>query len=632
MLPAHRALVSVFDKTGLSELAHGLQILGIEIVSTGGTLAYLRELGVPAVAVSDVTGFPEILDGRVKTLHPRIHAGILASRSTPAHTEQLAAHVIDRIDLVIVNLYPFRETAADPAATFDEVIEKIDIGGPAMVRAAAKNFAGVAVVVEPVDYTRLLAALSASDGVVPETLRRELAVKAFRHTQSYDAAVAEWLARHAEAVTNAGGGVAGIASAPAAGTAGAPAGGNTSAPTAAGVAFPARLALELERTDELRYGENPHQGGAVYTVTRSTASAAATATATAAAPAATAAAPAATAAAPAATAAAPAATAAAPAATAAAPAATAAAPAATAAALVAAAPAAPAAPAPSAFVAAGGALGGYRQLAGKELSWNNLLDADAARKMAAQFAEPAVVIVKHNNPCGIGRGADLTAAYERALATDPVSAFGSVIAVNGPVDGRLAAAMADLFVEVLLAPGFDDEARRRFAAKKNLRLVECPPYRPAAGEIELRAIAGGFLAQPPDAFPDDPAAWTSPTRRAPSAEERRALDFAWRVARYVKSNAIVIAGGDQTVGIGAGQMSRVDSCRIAIQKAQLPVAGAVAASDAFFPFRDGLDVLAAAGVTAVVQPGGSKRDGEVIAAADEHGMAMLLTGTRHFRH
>ena len=552
MLPAHRALVSVYDKAGLAELAQGLQSLGIEIVSTGGTLSYLRQLGVPAVAVSDVTGFPEILDGRVKTLHPRIHAGILASRSTPAHTEQLAAHVIDRIDLVIVNLYPFRETAADPAATFDEVIEKIDIGGPAMVRAAAKNFAGVAVVVEPADYTRLLAALSASDGVVPETLRRELAVKAFRHTQSYDAAVAEWLARHAAAVTGAGGDSAGATAA---------------APPAPGIVFPARLARERERTDELRYGENPHQAGAVYSVTAAPA-----------------------------------------------------------------APSAPAAPAPGAFVAAGGALGGYRQLAGKELSWNNLLDADAARKMAAQFAEPAVVIVKHNNPCGIGRGADLTAAYERALATDPVSAFGSVIAVNGPVDGRLAAAMAELFVEVLLAPGFDDEARRRFAAKKNLRLVECPPYRPAAGEIELRAIAGGFLAQPPDAFPDDPAAWTSPTRRAPSAEERRALDFAWRVARYVKSNAIVIANGDQTVGVGAGQMSRVDSCRIAIQKAQLPVAGTVAASDAFFPFRDGLDVLAAAGVTAVVQPGGSKRDGEVIAAADEHGMAMLLTGTRHFRH
>jgi phosphoribosylaminoimidazolecarboxamide formyltransferase/IMP cyclohydrolase len=553
MLPAHRALISVSDKRGLAELARGLHALGIEIVSTGGTLAHLHELGVPALAVSDVTGFPEILDGRVKTLHPRIHGGILASRTQPVHDEQLAAHQIDRIDLVIVNLYPFRETAADAAATFDEVIEKIDIGGPAMVRAAAKNFAGVAVVVDPDDYTRLLAALSASDGVVPEVLRRELAVKAFRHTQAYDAAVAEWLARHAQAATARDGG------------------GAAAAVTAS---FPARLVLELERTGELRYGENPHQGGAVYAVSRAADPTAADPTGA----------------------------------------------------------TAPSSPAVAAFTAAGGALGGYRQLAGKELSWNNLLDADAARKMAALFDEPAVVIVKHNNPCGIGRGADLTTAYERALATDPVSAFGSVIAVNRPADGRLAAAMSSLFVEVLLAPAFDDEARRRFGEKKNLRLVECPLYRPATGEIELRAISGGFLAQPPDALPDDPSGWISAARRAPTAEERRALEFAWRVARYVKSNAIVLANADQTVGVGAGQMSRVDSCRIAIQKAQLPVAGTVAASDAFFPFRDGFDVLAAAGVTAVVQPGGSKRDAEVIAAADEHGMAMLLTGTRHFRH
>jgi phosphoribosylaminoimidazolecarboxamide formyltransferase/IMP cyclohydrolase len=569
MLPAHRALVSVSDKSGLAELAQGLRSLGIEIVSTGGTLAHLRQLGVPAVAVADVTGFPEILDGRVKTLHPRIHAGILASRSQPAHAEQLASHQIDRIDLVIVNLYPFRETAADPKATFDEVIEKIDIGGPAMVRAAAKNFGGVAVVVDPRDYSRVLAALSASDGVVPETLRRELAVKAFRHTHDYDGAVAAWLASQAALET---------------GPEAAAGAGAATAHAAQGEAFPARLVLELARTDELRYGENPHQGGAVYAVTRASAPPAP------------------------------------------------ASPAAPASSAASASPSSAPSPAVAAFTAAGGALGGYRQLAGKELSWNNLLDADAARKMASLWTEPVVVIVKHNNPCGIGRGADLTAAYERALATDPVSAFGSVIAVNGTVDGRLAAAMADLFVEVLLAPGFDADARRHFAQKKNLRLVECPPYRPAAGEIELRAISGGFLAQPPDAFPDDPAAWTSPTRRVPTAEERRALDFAWRVARYVKSNAIVLANGDQTVGVGAGQMSRVDSCRIAIQKAQLPVVGTIAASDAFFPFRDGLDVLAAAGVTAVVQPGGSKRDGEVIAAADEHGMAMLLTATRHFRH
>jgi phosphoribosylaminoimidazolecarboxamide formyltransferase/IMP cyclohydrolase len=556
MLPAKRALVSVSDKSGLEELAHGLQALGIEIVSTGGTLSHLRLLGAPAIAVADVTGFPEILDGRVKTLHPRIHGGILASRAHSTHTAQLAEHQIDRIDLVIVNLYPFRETAADPAATFEEVIEQIDIGGPAMVRAAAKNFAGVAVVVDPADYSRLLAALSASDGVVPEPLRRELALKAIRHTQGYDAAVADWLARHAE---------------------GTPAAAATPDGDAAAQPFPPRLTLELERTDELRYGENPHQGGAVYSVARATAGTDAAAAGAAAAP-------------------------------------------------------SPGSGALAAFTAAGGALGGYRQLAGKELSWNNLLDADAARKMASLFAEPAVIIVKHNNPCGIGRGSDLSAAYERALATDPVSAYGSVIAVNRPVDGRLAAAMASLFVEVLLAPAFDEEALGRFAAKKNLRLVECPLYQSAAGEIELRAISGGFLAQPPDAFPDDPSGWTSPTRRQPTAEERRALDFAWRVARYVKSNAIVIANADQTVGVGAGQMSRVDSCRLAIQKAQLPVAGTVAASDAFFPFRDGLDVLAGAGVTAVVQPGGSKHDDEVIGAADEHGMAMLLTGTRHFRH
>jgi phosphoribosylaminoimidazolecarboxamide formyltransferase/IMP cyclohydrolase len=283
----------------------------------------------------------------------------------------------------------------------------------------------------------------------------------------------------------------------------------------------------------------------------------------------------------------------------------------------------------------GGESGGFRQIQGKELSWNNLLDADAARRMAALFDEPAVVIVKHNNPCGVGTGTDLVAAYGRALATDPVSAFGSIIAVNRPVDGDLAAALADLFVEVLLAPGFDEAALERFAAKKALRLLECPLYRPDAREIELRPVAGGFLAQPPDALPDDPAAWTCPTRRQPAAGERRALELAWKVCRYVKSNAIVLANGEQTVGIGAGQMSRVDSCRLAVEKARehgLTVAGSAAASDAFFPFRDGLDALAQAGVKAVVQPGGSKRDDEVIAAADEQGIAMLLTGTRHFRH
>ena len=496
MLKARRALLSVYDKRGLDGLARGLDRLGIEMVSTGGTLKFLQEKGIPVTAVSDVTGFPEILDGRVKTLHPRIHGGILADRSVPAHLEQLREHGIERIDLVVVNLYPFRE---------NRTVEMIDIGGPAMVRAAAKNFGSVGVVVDPGDYAEVLSALESGDGILPEELRRRLAAKAFGHTQSYDAAVSSWL----------GGG--------------------------------ARLPLELDRTMELRYGENPHQSGAVY-----------------------------------------------------------------------------------ATVGGPGVLGGFRQLQGKELSWNNLLDADAARKIVALFEEPAVVIVKHNNPCGVGRGVDLAEAYRRALATDPVSAFGSIIALNRPADGAFAEAMAELFVEVLLAPGFDEAAR--FESKKNLRVLECPLYRPAAGDIELRPVDGGFLAQPPDAVPDDPSGWTCPTKRQPTPEERRALELAWKVCRYVKSNAIVVANGDQTVGIGAGQMSRVDSCRLATEKAQLPLQGTVAASDAFFPFRDGLDVLARAGITAVVQPGGSMRDAEVIAAADEQGLAMLFTGTRHFRH
>ncbi|HET9228656.1 MAG TPA: bifunctional phosphoribosylaminoimidazolecarboxamide formyltransferase/IMP cyclohydrolase, partial [Thermoanaerobaculia bacterium] len=429
-----------------------------------------------------------------KTLHPRIHGGILADRSVPAHLDQIREHGIERIDLVFVNLYPFRENLT---------VEMIDIGGPAMVRAAAKNFGGVGVVVDPGDYAEVLSALEAGDGILPEDLRRRLAAKAFGHTQSYDAAVSSWL----ESGT--------------------------------------RLSLELNRTMELRYGENPHQSGAVY--------------ATAGGP---------------------------------------------------------------------GVLGGFRQLQGKELSWNNLLDADAARKIVALFEEPAVVIVKHNNPCGVGRGADLAEAYRRALATDPVSAFGSIIALNRPADAAFAEAMAELFVEVLLAPGFE----AGFDSKKNLRVLECPLYLPSAGDVELRPIDGGFLAQPPDAVPDDPSGWTCPTQRQPTSEERRALELAWKVCRYVKSNAIVVANGDQTVGIGAGQMSRVDSCRLATEKAQLPLENTVAASDAFFPFRDGLDVLAKAGITAVVQPGGSMRDAEVIAAADEQGLAMLLTGVRHFRH
>lgn len=520
MLPVRRALVSVSDKEGLAEFAAGLGRLGVEVVSTGGTAAFLEERGVAVIKVSAVTGFPEILGGRVKTLHPRIHGGILANRHRSSDAAELAEHGITPIDLVVVNLYPFRRTAAANDASFDQVIEAIDIGGPCLLRAAAKNFQSVAPVVDPADYPQVLGALEET-GEVPEALRRRLAIKAFRHTQGYDAAIAAWLERTGGAGTGKGG----------------------------SLRFPSRYFLDLTKEIEPRYGENPHQPAAVY-----------------------------------------------------------------------------------AALGGAGLLGGMEQLQGKDLSYNNLLDADAARRLVAAFEEPAVAIVKHNNPCGVGRGADPVAAYRRALETDPVSAFGSIVALNRPASGELAEAMADLFVEVVVAPEFEDGAREAFAAKPSLRLLACPLYSPHPTGIEVRSIDGGLLAQAPDDAGDEPESWSCPTTRPPTDEERRALAFAWAVCRHVKSNAIVIADGDGTVGIGAGQMSRVDSCRIAIDKALLPVEGAVAASDAFFPFRDGLDALAEAGVTAVVQPGGSKRDPEVVAAADEHGLAMLFTGVRHFRH
>lgn len=516
MLMARRALLSVWDKRGLEELAQGLARLDIEMISTGGTAERLERAGLPVIRVADLTGFPEILGGRVKTLHPTIHGGILADRGQSSHVAELREHGIAPIDIVVANLYPFREAAATPGAEVAEVIEMIDIGGPTMVRAAAKNHSGVVVVVDPDDYPQILAMLEAGDGQVPAAFRRRLALKAFRHTQAYDGAIARWLASHASEEEPG---------------------------------FPRHLLVEMEREIEPRYGENPHQAAAVYKTTGGP-----------------------------------------------------------------------------------GLLGGMEQLQGKQLSYNNVLDADAARRMAGLFAEPAVVIVKHNNPCGVGVGESLAEAYGRALECDPVSAFGSVIAVNRPVGEDLAQALSDLFVEVLTAPGFSDEAKGRLAAKKNLRLLLTPPSRRNPHLFELRSIEGGFLAQYPDLEPDDPAEWTCPTQRAPTDAERRGLALAWSVCRSVKSNAIVVSNEHQTVGIGAGQMSRVDACRIAIQKAQLPLAGTVAASDAFFPFPDGLETLADAGVTAVVQPGGSKRDDEVVAAADEHDVAMLFTGRRHFRH
>jgi phosphoribosylaminoimidazolecarboxamide formyltransferase / IMP cyclohydrolase len=510
-----RALLSVSDKTGLVPFAQALAARGVEIVSSGGTHKALAEAGVPVEKVSVVTGFPEILGGRVKTLHPRIHGGILADRSLPAHLADLEEHSIPVFDLVVVNLYPFRQTLTKPGVTETEAVEMIDIGGPAMIRAAAKNFAHVAVVVEPADYDALLVELASQDGELSAELRRTLAAKAFRHTATYDGAIATWLEE-----TSPGREL-----------------------------FPAHLSLSLTKALDARYGENPHQAAGIYAVDGQ-----------------------------------------------------------------------------------GGVFGGFAQHQGKELSYNNLLDADAARKLVGLFEEPTVVIVKHGNPCGVGRGRDLVEAYQRALAADPVSAFGSIVALSHPATGAFAEAMADLFVEVVVAPGFEPEALERFAKKTALRALTCPRYAPKAGELELRGIDGGFLVQQPDGELVDPTGWTVPTKRQPTAEELEALTFAWKVVRYTKSNAIVVGDAAATIGIGAGQMSRVDSCRLAIEKAQRSVVGAVAASDAFFPFRDGLDVLARAGIAAVIQPGGSKRDAEVIAAADEQGLAMVLAGRRHFRH
>jgi phosphoribosylaminoimidazolecarboxamide formyltransferase/IMP cyclohydrolase len=502
-----RALISVSDKNGLLDLARGLLELGFELVSTGGTASTLAAAGLAVTKVSTVTGFPEILGGRVKTLHPRIHAGILADLSDVGHRSELGEHEIQPFELVVVNLYPFEATASNPNAGPDQVVEQIDIGGPSMVRAAAKNFAHVAVVVDPADYPAVLAELRA--GGVNATTRRRLALAAFRHTGAYDAAIAGWFA---------------------------------------GEIFPATLIPVFDRVLEPRYGENPHQRAAVYQRR-----------------------------------------------------------------------------------GGGGLFGGFQQLQGKELSWNNLLDTDAARRLVADLDQPAVVIVKHGNPCGVGLGDSLDQAWGRALAADPVSAFGSIVALNRPLDRATAAAIAELFVEVVITPAVDQDAAALLAPKSALRLLAAPLPSSREG-VDLRSIDGGVLAQDLDLELDEPGAWTCPTRRRPTAEESRALDLAWRIVRHVKSNAIVLATENASVGVGAGQMSRLDSCRLAIDKAVTQVAGAVAASDAFFPFRDGLDTLAGAGIRAIVQPGGSKRDDEVIAAADEHDIAMVFTGRRHFRH
>jgi phosphoribosylaminoimidazolecarboxamide formyltransferase/IMP cyclohydrolase len=533
-----RALVSVHDKAGVIELARVICDLGGEILSTGGTAAALSAAGIPVTQVSAHTGAPEILDGRVKTLHPRIHGGLLG-RATPAHQQEMAAHAIPPIDLLVSNLYPFEATIARPGTSLHDAIENIDIGGPAMLRSAAKNHERVAVVVEPADYGWVGEALRA--GGLSPAQRLALARKAFAHTAAYDAAIAAYLSSIDDAAAAA----------------------RDAVPVRR--ELPDALGIQWRRLYELRYGENPHQRAAFYADARSP--------------------------------------------------------------LAALAPASPPGARPT--IAAAEVLGG------RQLSYNNILDLDAALALVLEFTEPAAVVVKHNNPCGVAVDRDLAAAYRKAREADALSAYGGIVAVNREVDEALAKLLAETFLECVVAPGYSAAARDALAGRRNLRLVAARgAWQPPTDELawSVRTIAGGALVQTVDHGMVDLAAARIATARAPSAAERVDLGFAWRVAKHVKSNAIVFARDGVTVAIGAGQMSRVDSVRICERKAGERLAGAVVASDAFFPFRDGVDVLAGAGAVAVVQPGGSVRDDEVIRAADEHGLAMLFTGMRHFRH
>ena len=508
-----RALLSVSDKRGLVEFARGLADLGWELISTGGTAKALSSAGLTVVPIDRVTGFPEMMDGRVKTLHPAVHGGLLARRDHPEDLEALRSHGFGLIDLVTVNLYPFRQTVAKPGVALAEAIENIDIGGPSMLRSAAKNHEAVCVVVDPDDYPRVLEALRG--GGVSAELRRELATKVFRHTAGYDAAIGAYL----------GG--------------------------AAGETFPPQLTLTLERRQALRYGENPQQGAAFY------------------------------------------------------------------------------------VSGEGGALADLRQLGGKELSFNNLLDVDATLLALSPFgAQTACVIIKHTTPCGLALGATAAEAYQRALATDPVSAFGSVVGFTCEVDAAAAEATKGLFVEVMVAPRFSEDAVRVLQARKNLRIVAVQPGSDA-GTLDFKRVRGGFLAQQRFHHDPDESGWRVVSKRQPTAQEMDDLRFAWAAVMSVKSNAILLAKGGQAIGIGAGQMSRVDSSMLAVHKARaagLDPMGCALASDAFFPFRDGVDEAAKAGVTAIIQPGGSVRDADAIAAADEHGLAMVFTGHRQFRH
>jgi phosphoribosylaminoimidazolecarboxamide formyltransferase/IMP cyclohydrolase len=510
-----RALLSVSDKRGIVDFARGLSEMGIELISTGGTAQALRDAGLEVWAIEDFTGFPEILDGRVKTLHPKLYAGLLAVRSNPEHVEAVSKHGVELIDLVCVNLYPFERTAARRGVDDAEVIENIDIGGPTMIRAAAKNHAYTAVVVSPESYDAVLEELRSADGVLSMPTREHLAAEAFALTARYDTAIARWFAEKAED-------------------------------------FPPLLVRAFEKVVDLPYGENPHQRAAYYAQVGTRMH----------------------------------------------------------------------------------LLSMVRQHHGKQLSYNNLLDLDSARHVVEDFEVPACAIVKHNNPCGVALGRTALEAYQRAFACDPVSAFGGVIALNRPIDEELAKALSEQFIEVLFAPGYGDGALEVLTAKENIRILQNDERRgPLPGEPQLRQVGGGLLVQDADSDTEERATMKVVTKRSPTEQEWSDMLFSWRVCKHVRSNAIVLAQELATVGIGAGQMSRVDSVRLAIEKSQAEsLQGAALASDAFFPFADGPQAAIEAGATAIIQPGGSKRDDEVIAAADEAGLAMVFAGRRHFRH
>ena len=515
MSKIQRAILSVTDKSGLVDFARQLSALGVELISTGGTAKLLRDSGIAVKDISDLTGFPEMLDGRVKTLHPKVHGGILHRRADAGHRAAVAEHGIAPIDMVVVNLYAFEKTAAKPGVHFDEIIENIDIGGPSMIRSAAKNFQDVAVVTSPSDYAAIADELKKSGGELSKATKWRLAQKAFATTAAYDSAIASTLER-----------IENSESKPAAG-------------------FPQTLRLSFNKVVDLRYGENPHQKAAMYSD------------------------------------------------------------------------------------GSGSGVANAHQIQGKELSYNNIVDLQAAWDLAQEFEEPVCAIIKHTNPCGTATAETLVEAYKKALECDPVSAFGGVIGVNRPVDGDAAEEMAKLFLEVIAAPQFSAAAKEKFASKKNLRLVE---INNSQEKWQLKNVSGGILVQDVDNRPLAEDDLKVVSKRPPTPEEKRALLFAWKVCKHVKSNAILYARDGQTVGVGAGQMSRVDSCKIGAMKAVLPLKGTVAASDAFFPFPDGVEEIAKVGATAIIQPGGSVRDQEVIEAADRLGLAMVLTGVRHFRH